>query len=420
MDSRQYITLHEHEPLPYAQIGTSAAQTLEAINREHQGKLFTFGKRALRTRQYVGLVQTSEVSLQILPKIYDLEGHGTTDNLGYLLLLLRLAGAVDLQQIGNAGMRKLRGSFLEVWIWHFARLLHRLLKQQFRRDYVEVEQHTGFIRGKLLMGSMQTGREVLSGRYPCRYEVFTANQLLNQTLKYCNELLRKETSVPETAALLRANSALLGDVEWRVVTLQDLERIHLNRLNRDYEPLLELCRLLLGHSALDLRAGRIQQMAFVFDMNRLFENGIAALLQRLRGELQLGGRALRSVDTQVRLGELFGQHRMHVDVVLKDEDGSRVLLDTKYKTLDTNSAPAQSDLYQMHAYATAGDESCDTVILLYPGMRAHTRRYTSDAATLHMRTINPQLFYDRTTGGFSRQRTMHALNEVLDLEESEA
>ena len=79
-------------------LGRSASQTLEAINRQHQGKLFTFGKRALRTRQYVGLVQTSEVSLQMLPMVYDLEGQEKTDNLGYLLLLLRLASTGDLQQ----------------------------------------------------------------------------------------------------------------------------------------------------------------------------------------------------------------------------------------------------------------------------------------------------------------------------------
>lgn len=35
-------------------------------------------------------------------------------------------------------------------------------------------------------------------------------------------------------------------------------------------------------------------------------------------------------------------------------------------------------------------------------------------------TINPQLFYDRTTGGLSRQRAVQALNEVFDLEKGEA
>ena len=415
MAARPTITLHEHETLPYDRIGARAVESLEEINARHGDKLLTFSRRHLRTHQYVGLVQTSEASLQILPKIFDQDEPGSTDNLGYLLLMLRLAGAVDLQQIGAADMQHLKGSFLEVWIWHFAQLLHRLLKRQFRRGYVEVEERTGFIRGKLLMGSMQTGREVLSGRYPCRYEVFTPDQLLNQTLKYCNGLLQRETTVPRTAALLRANSALLGDVQHRIVTLQDVDRIHLNRLNRDYEPILNLCRLILSRSTVDVRAGRIRQLAFVFDMNRLFESGIAALLRRLKPKLKVGARPLHSVESQVPLGKLFNQYQMRVDVVLEDEDRRRVLLDTKYKALKDRSAPAQSDLYQMHAYATAGTQSYGTVVLLYPSMRSIARRYHSEAATVHVRTVNPRLFYDRNTGGLNRQRTAYALNEALDV-----
>jgi len=418
MAARPTITLHEHDTLPYTRLGSRAVESLEEINAKHGDKLFTFGRRHLRTHQYVGLVQTPEVSLQILPKIHDrvgLEGSQRTDDLGYLLLMLRLAGAVDLQQMGAADIQKLKGSFLEIWSWHFARLLHRLLKRQFRRGYVEVEERTGFIRGKLLIGSMQTGCEVLSGRYPCRYEVFTPDQLLNQTLKYCNGLLLRETRSQQTARLLRANEALLGDVQHRIVTLQDVERIHLNRLNRDYEPILILCRLLLSQSTLDVRAGCIRQQAFVFDMNRLFESGIAGLLRRLKPALKIAGSALRSVENQVPLGKLFDQYQMRVDVMLEGEDNRRVLLDTKYKSLQGRPTPSQSDLYQMHAYTTASDERYDTVILLYPGMRSTARCYRSDAATVHLRTVNPQLFYDRTTGGLSRERTVQALNEALDV-----
>ena len=68
---------------------------------------------------------------------------------------------------------------------------------------------------------------------------------------------------------------------------------------------------------------------------------------------------------------------------LEDEDGSRVLLDAKYKSLHGQRSPAQSDLYQMHAYATAGTQPYGTVALLYPSMRSIARRYRPEAATVH-------------------------------------
>ena len=150
-------------------------------------------------------------------------------------------------------------------------------------------------------------------------------------------------------------------------------------------------------------------------MNRLFESGIAGLLRHLKPELKVGGSPLHSVETQVPLGKLFNEYQMRVDVVLEGEDGRRVLLDTKYKSLQDHSGPSQSDLYQIHACTTAGDEPYHTVILLYPGMRFVARRYRSDAAKVYVRTINPRLFYDSTTGGLSQERTLHALNETLDV-----
>ena len=48
-----------------------------------------------------------------------------------------------------------------------------------------------------------------------------------------------------------------------------MERIHLTRLNQDYAPALRLCRLLLEGATLSTRAGGVEQLALVFDMNRL-------------------------------------------------------------------------------------------------------------------------------------------------------
>ena len=86
---------------------------------------------------------------------------------------------------------------------------------------------------------------------------------------------------------------------------------------------------------LDLRAGRITQLAFVFDMNRLFEEFVAEFLRRHIGRIKVRDqRWLADVKYQHRLGRLFCEFNMEADLILTDDTGSRLLVDTKYKVLD--------------------------------------------------------------------------------------
>jgi hypothetical protein len=113
-----------------------------------QGRLkvpiFHFGRTHLQTRQYVGAVRAGNTTVQILPKIYDKEQH----NLGFLLFMLRYTRRLRLRQAGLTDYEKLRGTFLEIWIRYVGSELNRLLRTQPKHRYVEVEERTGFLRGK--------------------------------------------------------------------------------------------------------------------------------------------------------------------------------------------------------------------------------------------------------------------------------
>jgi 5-methylcytosine-specific restriction enzyme subunit McrC len=119
-----------------------------------------------------------------------------------------------------------------------------------------------------------------------------------------------------------------------------------------------------------IRARGIEQLAFVFDMNALFEEFVAASLRRHKDRIELGdGRRLTNIEPQCALGKLFGEVNMKVDLVLTDTNGQRFLVNTKYEVLDTSKQQeglSQSDFYQMYAYGNAGRRRYDRVVLLYP------------------------------------------------------
>ena len=61
----------------------------------------------------------------------------------------------------------------------------------------------------------------------------------------------RQTRVLRNRVLLQDNDALLAEVDLRDIRVSDLDRMHLNRLNRQYEPILRMCRLLLEGWTLD-------------------------------------------------------------------------------------------------------------------------------------------------------------------------
>jgi 5-methylcytosine-specific restriction enzyme subunit McrC len=408
----QLITLREYERLDYARLADSGVRQLEHLT-EHLGiPLFRFFREEARAQQYVGVVKVGEHTIQILPKISE----RNDQNLAYLVFLLSYARRLRLRPTGKGTFEELDGSFLEIWIRYFATELNKLLRSHLTHRYVEVEERTGFLRGKLLVERELAGTAALYGRHACRYTVFTPDHPLNRVLKFCNSLLIRQTRVASNLTLLEENDALMSDVSHRPIRPSDLDPIQLDRLNRDYEPVLDLCRLLLESSTLNLRTGRVAQFAFVFDMNRLFEEFVAEFLRRHKSRIRLGDSRLAKVEYQHRLGRLFGEFNMDADLVLTDAAGRSLLVDTKYKVLDPkkrHGGLSQADFYQMYAYGSAGKRGYDDIVLLYPTSSVTQRTFHQGELRLHVRQFDPRNIFEAESGSLNERAVAEELSRAL-------
>lgn len=414
MAAPKLIRCREYEHVPYELLGEDAVRRLERMRERLGVPVFRFDRTHAQAQQYVGTVRAGDVTVQILPKIYDLEKH----NLGFLIFLLRYTRKLRLKQAGLTDYEKLRGSFLEIWIRYFASELNRLLRTQPKHRYVEVEQRTGFLRGKLLTERELAGTGTITARYACRYEIFTPDHLLNQILKFCNNLLLGQSETPLTKTILEENAARLAEVSDQRVRPGDLARVHLNRLDQEYEPLLAMCRLLVDGYAPGMEAGEVEQLAFVFNMNTLFEEFVAELLRRHRDSIELDeDRRLVKVERQRVLGKLFNEFDMKVDLILEDDQGERFLVDTKYKVLEPakdHAGLSQADFYQMYGYARASKEKYREIFLLYPATEAPVdRTFDQDGLTLWVRQFDPRKIYNPDTGRLNVEDTAKELGRAL-------
>ena len=119
-----------------------------------------------------------------------------------------------------------------------------------------------------------------------------------------------------------------------------------SRLNYEYEPLHQLCRLLLDAASVHEDEGEFEFHTFLINMNELFESYVAkSLAAMLPAQMRAVAQTNDRLDTA-------GRVRIQPDVVVMVAGQPAIVLDTKYKKLDQGEFN-NHDLYQVLSYCTA-------------------------------------------------------------------
>lgn len=361
----QKIVFYEHEkkPIKCSEFCFSEREMnlLEQVNRIQGCEFFKLLHKDIRATQYVGFMRVGRKDMQVVPKIFK---DNVDANLHFLLYLLKYTQKIDLKYVSQIHLDKYQDDFFEIMIGLFARNANELLQHDLKRNYVAQEQSCQYLRGKLLICEQIRRGIVNRSRLFCRYDEFTENNRLNKTLKYVSSLLLNISKNHANRKLLHHNLLILAEVDDQVVTLADIDKIHFTRLNYEYRPLIELCRLFLSNMAISLQLSRLETFSFMFDMNRLFEDFVFQFLSCHKSKL-----GLKIVKGQRCLGKLFGEFNMYYDILIENEQGVEVLIDTKYKLPAVDKRHyglSQADFYQMFAYSQSQTKKYPKVVLLYP------------------------------------------------------
>ncbi|MBN1661467.1 MAG: hypothetical protein JXA93_23950, partial [Anaerolineae bacterium] len=292
-----------------------------------------------------------------------------------------------------APLLKVRSNWFELLTRLLAMELQQQMKQGLQRAYVSFEDTLPVMRGRWQLDRQLTRRPHVRHRFDVIYDEFSPDTMLNRIFRCAVERLLFCSQEPGNGRLLRSVSRWLVDVE-RLAEIPQacLEAVHFTRLNQRFQPAFNLARLFLENQAFQLTAGQDRTFAFVFDMNRLFEEFVYRFITRHRrrilgngwGEARLRYQARgRPIYLAERLPAGKAVFRLAPDILLTRPSGRTVLvLDTKYKELAYDQQRlgiAESDMYQMLAYAIALD--CPRTLLLYP-QRAGSRSTSAHFETL--------------------------------------
>ena len=260
--------------------------------------------------------------------------------------------------------------------------------------YLRREEALQTVRGRIRFSDQIRHRYGIAPPVEVRYQEFTDDILENQLVKAAARRLAGFGLKSRRARRgLGWIAGILDNVSFREFRSTAVPDVTFGRLNEHYRGVVTLARLILSHGEFESGRGAVRATGFLMDMNRVFEEFLAAALrEQLRG----------APGTLRTNGELKGNRRITLDVGqdfglfpdLTWWHGERCLWvgDAKYKNVaspdDRGHKTPSADLYQMLAYTTALDLPSGT--LIYAKGEADPTTYTVKHAgkTLHVQSLD--------------------------------
>ena len=364
------IQVAEYERLPIKKDGGPRALTsrqkesLERLLPTLPSGAVRWGHKEVRFSQHCGVIGLGGDTIEILPKIYGRDDPDAGRNV--LLRMLYLARRMNIAPVGVAGINLQRHRLLDVFIRHFCEELFEQLRKGALLRYVHREDNLPVLRGRLLIDRQLKLNRGHSGRLYCAFDELVEDNIYNQYIKCALRVVHGQArSLPAKRATTELLYRFDGVRDYRPEECRGWSLPEW-RDAKLFASVFRQCGWFLRGLGQDVRAGEQESLSVLFDMNRLFEDFVAA---KLRKETHGRGFRVRAQGPQSPLVKESDTPRFWMKPDITFNAGSRVLaiLDTKWKILSEQKDKygiAQGDLYQMIAYGMR--YQCPNLTLIYP------------------------------------------------------
>jgi 5-methylcytosine-specific restriction enzyme subunit McrC len=289
---------------------------------------------------YVGALQYKDLDVLIKPKV------------GIPRLMFMISYALDPRrwQLTDFAFGTDDGvveAVIPSFVMHLRRALRRGLLQGYRTE----EDALTTVRGRVRFADQLHRRYGMMLPVEVRFDEFTEDIEENRILKAAVERLgRMRLRHDASRVALRSFGAAFTTVSSVQYSPSRLPEIIYSRLNDHYRPAVELAKVILSASSLELLRGDVQGSAFLIDMNVVFEEFVRV---SLREKLRLGvpefPAAAKGKSLYLDEGRAV---RLEPDLSWWRGKNCCFIGDAKYKRTPP-SAVLHPDIYQMLAYLVA-------------------------------------------------------------------
>jgi 5-methylcytosine-specific restriction enzyme subunit McrC len=252
----------------------------------------------------------------------------------------------------------------------------RLLKMGLDRGYVQLNEETSGIKGKIDLGYSLKRNLFKKAKVQCQFDELSYNILHNQILKSTlHRLAEVDELAPELKDHLIDLLRRLHEIEEIPLRKSVFRKIQLNRNNSFYDFLLKICELVIDNLLPSEEKGHSKFRDFVRDekqMGILFEDFVRNFYRLEQCSYKVYREDIR---WDISSGDAQFLPKMQTDISLESQQ-RKIVIDTKYYqealTEHFEKEKIRSEnMYQMFAYlknlesTTTINRNCEG-ILLYP------------------------------------------------------
>ncbi|GAA0682767.1 McrC family protein [Clostridium cadaveris] len=316
---------------------------LKISSKKNVGKI-------IQAKNFVGLIEIKNgVRVEILPKIFNSSVEETKKT---FIRMLRCLKDFPSKVFNEANLKMDKMNLYEVFINMYIQQVRNLVKKGIKSAYLPVEDSSNFYKGKLLFQNNIKQNLLHKEKFYVTYDEFSENRPENRLIKSTLLKLKNITNSAENIKEIRQLLSVFEMINSSRNYIEDFTKVIIDRNTKDYKILLKWSKVFLMNKSFTIFSGSTNARALLFPMEKVFEAYVSRNLKKVLDDLNW------DVSTQDRKYYLFDTPKkfaLRPDIVINREDGSRVVLDTKWKILinkpSQNYGISQEDMYQMYAYA---------------------------------------------------------------------
>ena len=333
--------------------------------RKKDIKFMELRHHSIKFKSFCGVISTDNVTIEILPKI-DPDEYSEQESRGLFISLLQAAGQVRLRKTGQANLEWQSQHLLDFFIQDFCYQVRNAMRGGMIADYVERSENLNTIRGRLYLVEHLRQNAFNKSYLFCRYDERTIDNEFNRALKTVFRILLRHAV--KTKSLVISILHYFDEVADQSTKAKDIDALIFNRTNNHWKQVFKQAKWFLEGYFPDVRMGKNNTSAFLFDMQKLFEK---ALGEKIKKEYRKEKKVNRRV--KVHDKRFLAENRKFKiipDMVISDSKETFCILDAKWKKLDStekNIGISNTDAYQINTYADV--YKCQKIALIFPATK---------------------------------------------------
>ncbi len=395
---KKQIILKEYEQKKLEEINKNLCDCANKLSKEDLEKIEKYINKinyssaikvtpsSIKAKSFVGVIKYKNIQLEILPKLIS-ENDNESEIWNNLIFMLSYTKNLDIKTSDSAKLSQTSNPFLEVLIREYANSLFDSLKRLTPKNYIREEENLNYLKGKLKFTENIKYNCTNQAKFYCEYDEFSEDCILNQLLYYVANCLYNISNDSKNKSKLKLIIDYFYDIKLIRFDTYKCEKIKLTRNQQMFEKPFKLAKMFISNSSVDLSKNKFENITFLWDMNKLFEEFVYQLIKRKLPEYNPKSQNKKS------LLQLSNKNT-YVDIMIKDE----IIIDTKYKKFEKFCDVSNNDIFQVTSYSLIHDNSEKNIkraILLYPLYKKGQYPDIKDKLNselnpyeIHFRTIN--------------------------------